>query len=92
MLSLEASYHYTGHAGRIRVHALAPVARDEVILPEATLHTLERNVLTFAEQRPALRALGLSGRRDCSFTARPAPARRIAFATWRDSSPATRRC
>ena len=71
VLSLESSYQYTGHAGRIRVHALEPVGRDEVILPEATLHTLERNVLAFAEQRPALRALGLSGQKGLLFHGAP---------------------
>jgi hypothetical protein len=71
VLSLESSYHYTGHAGRIRVHRLPPVPREEVILPEATLRTLERNVLTFAEQRPALRALGLSGQKGLLFHGAP---------------------
>jgi hypothetical protein len=71
VLSLEASYHYSGHAGRIRVHALQPVTREEVILPEETLRTLERNVLTFAEQRPALRALGLSGQKGLLFHGAP---------------------
>ena len=37
VLSLESTYQWTGHAGRIRVHALDPVAREDVILPEATL-------------------------------------------------------
>src|SRR5262245_38074369 len=71
VLSLEASYQYSGHAGRIRVHTLENVERDEVILPEATLQALERNVLTFAEQRPALRALGLSGQKGLLFHGPP---------------------
>ena len=71
VLSLEAAYQWTGHAGRIRVHDLEPVAREEVILPEDTLRTVERNVLRFAEQRPALRALGLSTQKGLLFHGSP---------------------
>ena len=71
VLSLETGYAYSGHASRIRVHALSAVARDEVILPEATLQALERNVLTFAIQRPALRALGLSTQKGLLFHGPP---------------------
>jgi hypothetical protein len=71
VLSLEAGYQWTGHAARIRVHELEPVDRADVILPEATLLALERNVLTFAEQRPALRALGLSTQKGLLFHGAP---------------------
>jgi len=71
VLSLESTYQWTGHVGRIRVHTLEPVARDEVILPDATLQALERNVLTFAEQRAALRALGLSTQKGLLFHGAP---------------------
>jgi ATPase family protein associated with various cellular activities (AAA) len=71
VLSLEASYQWTGHAGRIRVHSLETVGRDEVILPAQTLQTVERNVLRFAEQRAALRALGLSGQKGLLFHGAP---------------------
>jgi len=71
VLSLEASYQWTGHAGRIRVHELETVDRSEVILPDATLQAVERNVLKFAEQRPALRALGLSGQKGLLFHGAP---------------------
>jgi hypothetical protein len=71
VLSLEAGYQWSGHAGRIRVHDLEPVAREEVILPEDTLRTVERNVLRFAEQRPALRALGLSTQKGLLFHGLP---------------------
>jgi hypothetical protein len=47
---LETSPQWTGHAARIRVHDLEPVERDEVILLDATLRALERNVLMFAQQ------------------------------------------
>ncbi len=72
VLSLESgTYQWTGHAARIRVHDLEPVSRDEVILPEATLRAVERNVLTFAEQRPALRELGLSTQKGLLFHGAP---------------------
>jgi hypothetical protein len=71
VLSLEGSYQWTGHAQRIRVHALEAVVREDIILPDATLATLERNVLTFAAQRPALRALGLSGQKGILFHGPP---------------------
>lgn len=71
VLSLEAGYQWTGHAARIRVHTLEPVDRDEVILPDVTLQALERNVLQFAEQRSALRALGLSTQKGLLFHGAP---------------------
>jgi SpoVK/Ycf46/Vps4 family AAA+-type ATPase len=49
--------HTTGE--RIKAHRLPPVAADEVILPEATRKLLDRNVLSFADSREGLRALGL---------------------------------
>lgn len=71
VLSLEAAYQWTGRAARIRIHELEPVARDEVILAESTLQALERNVLKFAEQRSALRALGLSTQKGLLFHGAP---------------------
>ena len=71
VLSLEAGHQFTGHAARIRVHQLEPVSREQVILPEQTLRAVERNVLRFAEQRPALRALGLSTQKGLLFHGAP---------------------
>lgn len=71
ILSLEGGQQYTGHATRIRVHTLEPVSRDEIILPEQTLQAVERNVLKFAEQRSALRALGLSTQKGLLFHGAP---------------------
>ena len=71
VLSLETSAQWTGHAARNRVHDLEPVERDEVILPDVTLRALERNVLKFAEQRPALRAMGLSTQKGLLFHGAP---------------------
>jgi hypothetical protein len=71
VLSLEASYQWSGRAARIRVHQLDPVAREEVILPAATLQTVERNVIRFAAQRPQLRELGLSTQKGLLFHGAP---------------------
>ncbi|MGS4768221.1 hypothetical protein ACLGJF_19870, partial [Acinetobacter baumannii] len=59
VLSLESIPHARGIAGSVAVHQIAPVAREDVILPAATLALLERNVFAFAAQRPALAAMGL---------------------------------
>jgi hypothetical protein len=71
ILSLEASYQSAGYAQRIRVHELEPVRRDAVVLPERTLDLLERNVVRFAEQRDALRQLGLSTQKGLLFHGPP---------------------
>jgi ATP-dependent 26S proteasome regulatory subunit len=47
------------------------VARADVILPDATLQSVERNVLRFAEQRPALKGLGLSTQKGLLFHGAP---------------------
>lgn len=71
VLSLEQREQFDGASSRICVHELETVSRDEVILPEATLQALERNVLRFAEQRAALRALGLSTQKGLLFHGAP---------------------
>ena len=45
------------------VHKLPPVRREDVILPEATLKLLDRNVMSFVEGRAHLRRLGQSTRK-----------------------------
>jgi len=71
VLSLEQSYAWSGHAQRIQIHDLDPVSRADLILPEATLRTLERNVLDFSKRRPDLRALGLSTQKGLLFHGPP---------------------
>lgn len=71
VLSLEQSYAWSGHAQRIRIHELSPVGRGDLILPEATLVAIERNVLGFAKQRAALRGLGLSTQKGLLFHGPP---------------------
>jgi hypothetical protein len=71
VISLEGSYQWSGQAARIRVHELDTVAREDVILPEATLQAVERNVIRFSEQRGALRALGMSTQKGLLFHGAP---------------------
>ena len=59
VISLEQRDNYSGKVGSVRVHKLHSVARDEVILPEATVRLLERNVIEFIEQRDRLKDLGM---------------------------------
>jgi hypothetical protein len=63
ILSLEGDSDYRGRSRGVMVHRLPPVARDEVILPAATVKLLDRNVFRFAEQRERLRQLGQSTRK-----------------------------
>jgi AAA+ superfamily predicted ATPase len=71
VLSLEQSHRWAGNSQRIRVHELEPVKREDVILSETTLRAVERNVLQFAEQRQALRAMGLSTQKGLLFHGAP---------------------
>lgn len=71
VLSLEHGYQSSGHASRICVHEIEPVQRDDVILPEPTLQAVERNILAFAEQRTALRNLGMSTQKGLLFHGAP---------------------
>lgn len=72
VLSLERAEHsYSGESAGIAVHRLRPVAREDVILPAATLDLLDRNVLQFARQRRALAGLGQSTRKGLLFYGPP---------------------
>ena len=71
VLSLETRYAWSGHAERIQIHDLDAVDRGDLILPEATLRTIERNILDFSNQRPALRSLGLSTQKGLLFHGPP---------------------
>src|ERR1700738_4894268 len=63
ILSLDGDSDYRGRSRGITVHKLPSVQRDEVILPEATLKLLDRNLLSFVGTRPQLRRLGQSTRK-----------------------------
>jgi ATP-dependent Clp protease adapter protein ClpS len=63
VLSLDVDNDYSGRTRGIMVHKVPRVRRDDVILPEATLALLDRNVLDFVGSRPRLRELGQSTRK-----------------------------
>jgi ATP-dependent Clp protease adapter protein ClpS len=63
VLSLDGDRDYHGRTRGIMVHKLPSVQREDVILPEATLKLLDRNVLNFVGSRPQLRRLGQSTRK-----------------------------
>lgn len=71
ILSLETADHWSGMAGSVLVHRLPAVTRDQVILPEATLALLDRNVLSFAEHRSRLKSLGQSTKKGLLFYGPP---------------------
>jgi AAA+ superfamily predicted ATPase/ATP-dependent Clp protease adapter protein ClpS len=63
VISLDAERDYRGRTRGFMVHKLPAVQRDDVILPDATLKLLDRNVLDFVKNRPLLRQLGQSTRK-----------------------------
>lgn len=63
ILSLEGDRDYRGRSTGVMVHKLPSVQREDVILPEATLRLLDRNVLSFVGNRAQLRRLGQSTRK-----------------------------
>jgi ATP-dependent Clp protease adapter protein ClpS len=63
ILSLDRDADYRGRSTGIKVHKLPPVDHEDVILPEATLKLLDRNVLSFVGNRDALRRRGQSTRK-----------------------------
>ena len=63
VLSFDVEGDYRGRSRGVTVHRLPAVSRAEVILPEATLKLLDRNVVTFVGNRDQLRALGQSTRK-----------------------------
>jgi len=87
VLSLDGDADYRGRSKGVMVHRLPPVRREEVILPEATLKLLDRNVLSFVGSREQLRRLDNQPAKASCFTARPEPARRTPSATWQATCP-----
>ena len=63
ILSFDKDPDYHGRSKGVMVHKLAAVQREDVILPEATLRLLDRNVLKFVGSRAQLRRLGQSTRK-----------------------------
>jgi cell division protease FtsH len=72
VLSLEQAEHsYSGESAGITVHRLQAVARDQVILPAATLELLERNVIQFVRRRQRLAEFGLATKKGLLFYGPP---------------------
>ena len=63
MLSFDGGADYRGRSRGLTVHKLPPVERANVILPDATLQLLDRNILNFVQHRAKLRQLGQSTRK-----------------------------
>src|SRR3954447_25397302 len=63
ILSFDTETDYRGRSKGLMVHKFAAILRDDVILPEATLKLLDRNVLSFVGSRAQLRRLGQSTRK-----------------------------
>ncbi len=59
----EAHVMFSDAPPDFRVHALAPVAREEMVLAPGVLELIERNTLGFAAQADALARLGMSARK-----------------------------
>ncbi len=71
VLSLEYKEMYNGQALGLMVHKIKKVNREEVILPARTLDLLDRNVMGFVKQRPALAKLGLAVKKGLLFYGPP---------------------
>ena len=63
VLSFDVGSSYRGRSQGLMVHKLPRVERQNVILPDAALKLLDRNVLNFVEDRAMLRQLGQSTRK-----------------------------
>jgi ATP-dependent 26S proteasome regulatory subunit len=71
IISLEAHHHIMGGGSSVKVHRLAKVNREDVILPEATLATLDRNVAGFMAAREALKSMRFQARKGLLFYGPP---------------------
>jgi hypothetical protein len=71
ILSLEAHIHPMGGGSMVKVHRLAKVNREDVILPRKTLALLDRNVAGFMTAREQLKALGFQTRKGILFYGPP---------------------
>jgi hypothetical protein len=71
VISLEQLSNYSGQAGEVKVHKLHTVAREDIILPSATLDLLDRNVSRFIAQRPRLKEMGMPTKKGLLFYGAP---------------------
>jgi hypothetical protein len=71
IISLEAHHHVMGGGSSVKVHRLAKVNREDVILPQKTLATLDRNVAGFMAARDALKSMRFQARKGLLFYGPP---------------------
>ncbi|HTP89967.1 MAG TPA: ATP-binding protein [Bryobacteraceae bacterium] len=71
VISLEGQIHPMGGGSVVKVHRLAKVNREEVILPASTLAMLDRNVAGFMKARDQLKALRFQARKGLLFYGLP---------------------
>ena len=71
IISLEAHHHLMGGGSSVKVHHLAKVKREDVILPQKTLATLDRNVAGFMASREALKGMQFQLRKGILFYGPP---------------------
>ena len=71
IISLEAHHHPFGGGSSVKVHRLAKVDREDVILPQRTLATLDRNVAGFMAARDALKSMRFQARKGLLFYGPP---------------------
>lgn len=71
VISLEAHHHPMGGGSSVKVHRLAKVRREDVILPQKTLATLDRNVAGFMAARGALKSMRFQVRKGLLFYGPP---------------------
>lgn len=71
IISLEGHIDPMGGGSMVKVHRLAKVNRDDVILPQKTLATLDRNVAGFMKVRDQLKALKFQARKGLLFYGPP---------------------
>jgi hypothetical protein len=71
IISLEAHHHPMGGGSSVKVHRLAKVKREDVILPQKTLATLDRNVGGFLAARDAMKSMRFQARKGLLFYGPP---------------------
>src|SRR5262249_50075424 len=71
IISLERSIDPMGGGSIVKVHRLAKVSRDDIILPRNTLALLDRNVAGFMKAREQLKALQFQARKGLLFHGPP---------------------
>lgn len=67
ILSLDIDKIYFGNSRGVKVHKLKIVEAKDIILEEATLELLERNIINFVKNREKLKAFGMSSKKGVMF-------------------------